>query len=321
MKPHARSLTLVLLVVAGSVAACSSSTPSPRAPQPALMMPSPTETTPRDYPGLHNVVGYHAGFVTGSLPEGDAGFDSLAAMGVKTIVNVDGAPGDVERASARGIRYVHLPIGYNGFDEPRRRELMRAVRDGTRTGGVYLHCHHGKHRAPAAAGAVAVGLGWLTPEAAIERMKIAGTGPNYQGLYACTAAATLVPATEIDAVAADFPAVSKPQGFVKSMLEIDQTADHLKAIEKAGWNPPADHPDLVPAAEAGRLADLHRLLVGGPYAARKPAGFTTMLTATASHAQSLEDMIASGEKDAAKLSERFKIVMASCKECHAKYRD
>jgi len=38
-------------------------------------------------------------------------------------------------------------------------------------------------------------------------------------------------------------------------------------------------------------------------------------------AQSLEDLLASGERDGAKLSAHFKIVAASCVTCHVKYRD
>ena len=84
-----------------------------------VAVPGVDETKPRDYPGICNAVTYHDGYVSGSVPEGDAGFDTLAAMGVKTIISVDGAVPEVERATVRGMRYIHLPIGYNGVDEKR----------------------------------------------------------------------------------------------------------------------------------------------------------------------------------------------------------
>ena len=88
---------------------------------------------PRDLPGVHNLVCYKGSsadaFISGSAPEGTVGLDSLAKLGIKTIISVDGAIPDVAAAKARGVRYVHLPIGYDGFDDARKAELVRAVRD------------------------------------------------------------------------------------------------------------------------------------------------------------------------------------------------
>ncbi|MBL8763635.1 MAG: cytochrome c [Phycisphaerae bacterium] len=264
---------------------------------------------------------YHDGFISGGAPEAETGFDTLVGMGVRTIISVDGAEPDVEGAAARGIRYVHLPIGYNGFDEARKLQLVRATRDGMRAGPVYIHCHHGKHRSAGAAATVAASLGWTTPAAAVERMRVSGTAPNYAGLYACAGAATVIDACVIDAVPANFPAVARPETFVTSMLELDQAIEHLKAIESAGWGVPSRHPDLVPAAEAGRVADLLRVLASGNHAQNKPADFTAMLGANSDRAQSLEDLLIAGERDAARLSAQFNLVAASCRDCHAKYRD
>ena len=40
-----------------------------------------------------------------------------------------------------------------------------------------------------------------------------------------------------------------------AMVEVDHAWAHLEAIKAAGWKVPHDHPDLVPAAEAGQLTD------------------------------------------------------------------
>ncbi|MBU6208995.1 MAG: hypothetical protein KGR22_03710, partial [Planctomycetes bacterium] len=77
-------------------------------PQPAVATPSMDVLKPLDLPGLHNLVAFHDDVWSGSVPEGDAGFDSLTSLGVRTIISVDGALPDLERARARGMRYVHL---------------------------------------------------------------------------------------------------------------------------------------------------------------------------------------------------------------------
>jgi hypothetical protein len=301
-------------------------TPSSPATDPAkaaaiLELPTLTDAKPRDYRGLHNVVAFFAGYWSGSVPEGDAGFDTLGEMGVRTIISVDGAEPDLARARARGIRYIHLPIGYNGFDEKRKLELVRATRDALQQGPVYIHCHHGKHRSAGAAGTAVASLGLLTPDEATARMKVSGTALNYKGLYACTANATALDNSVIDAVPAEFPEVSQPATFVKSMIEIDEINDRLKWIEKAGWTVPADHPDLVPAAEAGRMADLFRLASQGDMAQSNPADFAAALAQDADRMQALENLIVEGERDVKKLSDQFRLIQNSCKDCHAAYRD
>lgn len=315
----------VLALVAGAVvglSACSSSpTATPSKTYAKVDGPTMADQKPRDYPGLHNVVAYHEAFYSGSVPEGEAAFDSLAGMGIKTIISVDGAETEVDKAEARGMKYIHLPIGYNGFDEKRKVELVRAVRDSMAQGPVYLHCHHGKHRSAGAAGAVAVSLGWMTNDAAIARMKVSGTAPTYTGLYACTASAGMLSKDVVDSINGDFPAIQRPKGTTKAMVDIDIAMENLKAIEKAGWKAPADHPALVPAPEAGKMADLLRFLENDPRTLAKPADYLAFLKENNARATKLEDMLAAGETDAAKLSAQFKLVAASCKDCHTKYRD
>ena len=229
-----------------------------KSPDPAAM-PVASAPSPVDFPGIHNLVAFHDGFVSGSAPEGDAGLDSLAKLGFKTVISVDGAIPDVEGARKRGLRYVHLPIGYDGFDDVRKAELVRAVRDLPKP--IYIHCHHGKHRSAGAAGTIGVSLGWMSNATAAERMKVSQTAESYTGLWACTAKAAPMMAAAIDAARADFPEITKPDSMVAAMVVIDEAFDRLKLVEKNGWKVPADHPDLAPAADAGKLADLLRLLV------------------------------------------------------------
>jgi hypothetical protein len=282
---------------------------------------------PRDYAGLHNVVSFQGKgdlpFYSGSMPEGDAGFDSLATLGVKTILSVDGAIPDVARAKARGMRYVHLPIGYDGFDDARKAELVRAVRDLPKP--LYLHCHHGKHRSAGAAATVGVSLGWLTNAEGAALMKAAGTAEGYKGLWSCTAKASPMMAAAIDAARADFPEVTKPDSLVAAMVAADEALERIKLVEKNGWKVPAEHPDLAPAADAGKIADFLRLLDRDEHVAKlceaDRADFRALLEANAKHAGALEALLAAKSTDAAKLGAALKDLGAGCKACHVKHRD
>jgi hypothetical protein len=323
---HSIVLVLVTTVIAplAVLAACTSSpssSPATAASLPAITPPTVGDPAPREFPGLHNVVAFHEGFYSGAVPEGPKAFASLRAMGVKTIISVDGAEPDVAAARAQGLRYIHLPIGYNGFDDTRKMQLVRATRDAMADGDVYLHCHHGKHRSAGAAATAAASLGWITPDQGVARMKVSGTAPNYKGLYSCAAGSTVLANDIIDAVPAQFPEISRPESFVLAMVEIDEATDHLKLIEKAGWVAPSDHPDLVPAAEAGRLADHLRDLITSKRTIREPQDFATVMRTSHEMAQALEDTLAAPTLNPATASAQFKLVVASCKDCHTRFRD
>jgi protein tyrosine phosphatase (PTP) superfamily phosphohydrolase (DUF442 family) len=298
----------------------------------AAAPPSMSDGVAKDLEGLHNVVAYHEGFWSGGVPEGKAGFEQLRSMGVKTIISVDGAVPDLELAKSMGMRYVHLPIGYDGFDDARKAELVRAVRDLPKP--IYLHCHHGKHRSAGAAAAVAVSLGWMTNEQAAARMKVSGTAAGYKGLWSCTAKAAPMAAAVIDAASASFPEVTRPESFVASMVAIDEAFDRLKLAEKAGWKAPADHPDLAPVADAGKLADLFRLIDEASLRKCSPEGadeLKSWMARSATAAAQLEAALERAGKTAPEgpeaASQRAAAtalmagLAADCKACHAKYRD
>lgn len=96
---------------------------------------------------------------------------------------------------------------------------------------------------------------------------------------------------------------------------------HLEEIRAAGWRAPEHHPDLVPAAEAGRLADLLRDVRHDEYVKKKDSEeFLYYLVANAARAQELEDAIVAG-RPAAELDEGLKLVAASCKDCHVRFRN
>lgn len=294
--------TVVLLTTLVAVAV-SCATPAP---------PAPPERA------LHNVQRVNEHLISGAVPDGDAAFDALAHLGVRTIISVDGATPDVARAAARGMRYVHVPITYAEITDAERLELARAVRD--LPGPIYLHCHHGKHRGPAAAAAAAVALRLLEPADAVAFMRRAGTAAAYEGLYECVATARPASQVELDAAPADFPAVREAQGLVAAMVEVDRAFEHLLEVRAAGWTVPRDHPDLVPAAEVGRLADNLRLGADDPLSLEQGDEFLRRLAEAKRAASELEEALVRGAaRD--ELEARFAPVQASCKDCHARFRD
>lgn len=280
--------------------------------------PALTATSAIDMPGLHNVVTYDDRLVCGGVPNGDVGFATLEAMGIKTVISVDGALPDLELAKKHGLRYVHLPIGYNGMDVARSAEIARAVRDLPKP--IYLHCHHGKHRSAGASASAAVLLGWLSPEEGLAKMKVSGTAANYKGLFEAVTAASKCEKDVIDQASTAFPELSKPSSFVDAMIEVDDVTDKLKLIDKAGWVAPADHPDLVPAAEAGQLADHFRNLQEDPESKAKPQDFNERLKKDMETMTAIEEGIVA-KAPATELSTKFKVVLQSCKDCHTAHRD
>ena len=138
-----------------------------------LKQSSPGAMPLEDPPGVHNLYLLGTNLYSGSTPEGDAGFQALAELGVKTIISVDGAQPDAARAKNFGIRYVHLPYGYDGISTNLQLQLAKAGE--TLPGPFYVHCHHGKHRGPTAVAVMCMANGGWTASQAESWMHAAGS--------------------------------------------------------------------------------------------------------------------------------------------------
>jgi protein tyrosine phosphatase (PTP) superfamily phosphohydrolase (DUF442 family) len=262
--------------------------------------------------------------INGGAPEGEEGFESLQKLGVKTIISVDGARPEVELAKKYGHRYVHLPISYNGVPREQALRIARAVRD--LPGQVFIHCHHGRHRSPAAAVAVHLCLdNDCTPEKALAMLKQAGTGANYKGLYAATDEFKAVAPEELDKVSREFPEVTEPDDFVNLMGQVEKYFDYLKQIQAAGWKSPAKHPDLDPPHEALLLREAYAELIRLPETKQHPEEMQRWLAEAAADAQRLEDALRAaketGKADEKAIQAAFTICTNQCAQCHRKYRD
>uniref|UniRef100_A0A7C2K1V3 DSP-PTPase phosphatase fused to NAD+ Kinase domain-containing protein n=1 Tax=Schlesneria paludicola TaxID=360056 RepID=A0A7C2K1V3_9PLAN len=168
-------------------------------------------------PNLHRLTDR---IFSGGSPQGEAGLDELVALGVKTVISVDGEAPHAEEAAQRGLRYVHLPIGYDGVPRERLVELLSAVR--SLPTPVYIHCHRGLHRGPAAAVAVCRLIADLDAPAAEKLLEDLGTARQYPGLYTSVEQIEPVTADDLRQHPADrLPSVAEVPPLAAQMVEIE----------------------------------------------------------------------------------------------------
>jgi len=267
---------------------------------------------------LENLFSIGDKLLSGSSPQDEQGFQELKAHGVKTIISVDGAKPDVETARKYGMRYIHIPIGYDGTTLSNANRIAKAAE--TMDGAVYVHCHHGKHRGPAAVAVICESRGiWNTNQAEVW-LKQAGTSPDYPGLYQM--AATFQTSAACASIPTNFPEQATVSGLVDAMVEIDLRWDHLKAVQKAGYKVPTDRPDLVPEKEAVLLMEAYRELGRVKEAQDLGADFLDRLKKAEQQAASLHAFMKTGQPlKKERADELWKSTGQMCGSCHKAYRN
>jgi len=86
-------------------------------------------------------------FYRGAQPkEGD--YKELAAMGIKTIIDLQDDPTNYEKrdAEAAGLRYVNLPMSAKDYPPAATIEQFLKLVDDPSTGKFFVHCAGGRHR-------------------------------------------------------------------------------------------------------------------------------------------------------------------------------
>lgn len=269
--------------------------------------------------GIEQFAWVSASIARGAQPKGEAAFRDLAAAGIRTIVSVDGARPDVATAVAFGMRYVHIPFGYDGVPRERQLALAKTVRE--LDGPFFIHCHHGKHRGPAGAVLAQMALGGMTPDEAVEELRRAGTDEKYVGLYACARDfEPLDPAStqDLDFV---FPEVAPVPALAEAMATVDRRWDGLKLVRAAGWESPAAHPDVDPAHEALQLREILTELARSEGTRSRPEDFRRRAEASRDASVRLEAALRSDPVDAEGAAAAFDAIRATCTSCHRQYRN
>ncbi len=275
-------------------------------------------------PGVHNLFALGTNVFSGGTPEGDAGFEALAKLGVKTIISVDGAKPEVELARKHGLRYVHLPHGYDGISTNLQLQLAKAGRE--LNGPIYVHCQHGQHRGPTAAAVICMAdQGW-SREQAEAFLVVAGTATNYAGLYGVVREFQKPTGEQLESTPANFPETAKVSGLVDAMVQIDKRWEHLKVIRAAGYLAPPSHPDIQPANETVILWEHYREAQRLSEVIQKGSDMVERFKTAETEAKEAERLLrlfGSGGHANIKvqLDKTFDAMAKSCSACHKSFRD
>ncbi len=271
-----------------------------------------------DPKGLHRYHKWSERIGQGAQPKGEIAFKHLAALGYKMVISVDGALPEVELAAKYGLRYVHIPIGYDGVPREKALRMIKAVQ--VAKGPVYFHCHHGKHRGPAGSMQACMAIDGISHDVARKRLKISGTSPKYEGLYRDVAAFKQPTAKELASVTdKDLPSRVKPKGEQAAMVDVSMKFEYLAESRDLKWKALPDHPDVSPPHEARMLWETYREMARLEKVKARSEDYRVMLTKSEEAAIALEKAIRAGDVDAA--DKHFKVIKKLCNDCHAPYRN
>ena len=292
-------------------------------PEPPLVQPpAPAETdrllpkngaTEEFYPHLQNLFQVSERIYSGAEPHGEEAFAELKKLGVKTIVSVDGARPQTDLAQDNGLRYVHVPIGYDGISDEAGQSIARVIRDVE--GPIYFHCHHGQHRGPAAAAVACVASGVTDGKSALEVLRRCGTSADYTRLWR-DVENYKPPAA--DAKLPELVSTAKVGSMAAAMAKIDRAKDNLALAKDAQWSAIDEHPDVVAAHEALILHEtLHE--TGRHLTSDYDEAFANLLQESESIAIELKIAIENAQHQSA--DHHFDRLVESCTACHTKYRN
>lgn len=277
---------------------------------------------------LSNLIQVHSSVLSGGQPEGELAFEDLSRRGVRTIISVDGATPDVEMAKRFGIRYVHLPHGYDGISPERSLELGKAIH--ALDGPIYIHCHHGKHRSPAAAAVACVVAGLLTSEQSLRVLELAGTNPHYRGLFQSVRRATPIDASRLGNAQVEYREVADVTPVTTAMLALERTFDELHRHQEAkrSTGSSESNANTTPSRNIDENALLLREhfteLIRLDDVTKRPEDYIQGLRdseeAAAELCESLKGQVASPDFTEPQ-RELLKRIKENCVSCHAAYRD
>jgi protein tyrosine phosphatase (PTP) superfamily phosphohydrolase (DUF442 family) len=302
----------LLLILLSFSMVCGSGASELRADAPLRFAPMAIQVA-----GVENFFQLATNFYSGGSPLDDEGFEALAKLGIKTIITVDGAQPDLVRAGARGMRYVHLPHGYDGISRETQLKLVKAM--DVVEGPVFIHCHHGKHRGPVAAAVVCMSKMDWSPDDALKWLGAAGTGTNYVGLFATVKDFRKPSRDELEKTPAEFKEAQRISGLVDSMVAIDETFDRLKTLRRTA-SAASGAPDNHLVSEATLLREHFREAQRLEDSKKRGEDFLKMLIEAENLATAFEDSLTSST-DAVRVERAFAGLEKSCASCHRTHRD
>ena len=100
-------------------------------------------------------------FYRGAQPqEGD--YESLAALGIKTIIDLQDEPTSYEKRAAEsaGMRYVNIPMSDSKRPSDSQIEQFLKLANDPETGAFFVHCKGGRHRTGVVGAVYRLQNGW-----------------------------------------------------------------------------------------------------------------------------------------------------------------
>ena len=274
--------------------------------------------TPLPSEHLPHVFRVSTGVYSGATPANERAFAFLAGMGIKAIISVDGARPDVSTAHRHGLRYIHLPLGYDGIPSHRVAALIRAAESAG--GPVYVHCHHGRHRGPAAAAVICEGTAGWTTNQAIAWLGIAGTAPEYAGLYRSTI--TFRPPTPGElASVGELPEVTATSSRIETMVAIDDIFGRLKSAQQRDEKGIPGDPGASPISLATVLWEHFRELERREGTALQTNEYALKLARTVKLADQLRRQLQEPTGGGTRHATQLQSLGQACVDCHRRFRN
>ena len=289
----------------------------------SFAMESLTNTLPSTVKSLHadgitNFFQVTPSIYSGSAPENRIGFDELKNLGIKTIISVDGAKPDVAMAKSFGLRYVQIPIGYDGVPTEQAVRLVKAIE--TLPGPFYIHCHHGIHRGPAAVAVICEAEAGWSPQEAITWMTKAGTDTNYSGLFKSVATFKKPSSNELAMTGTGFPPILSKSRLADEMVKIDSQYDTLKNTSDPSTLTPPSRKREVEQNSVLLLLELFKEIPRTGGIEGRDSMFISMLTNATSDTKALYATLGNNGKER-NIREQIALLKHDCQQCHQKFRN
>ena len=132
---------------------------------------------------IYNFAKVNDRYFRGGQPMGDH-YADLAAIGVKTVINLIGNEADIDRREQAmveqyGMRYVHIPM--NTRKAPTDAEIAKfmSIVDDPNGGAVYVHCVGGRHRTGVMTAVYRMTKDGFSGDQAFKEMKQHKYGPDF----------------------------------------------------------------------------------------------------------------------------------------------
>lgn len=269
----------------------------------------------RTVEGIENFIQVSDRVYSGGEPN-QAGLEYLKSIGITLLLSVDGLSPDRAAAEKLGLKYVHVPMGYDGIHSAEMQDFVTLMAH--YRGKIFVHCHHGKHRGPAAVAACLVISKEMTKDQATQFMHGAGTSKDYIGLWKSI--------EELDATQyepQDFSKLllAKPdKSLAQWMAELDRAWEIIQFEQK---NPQAslsaEQLTLIAEAfrESSRLAKKAPENEYGDQAGREYV--VHGLEESAKETQTILELSQAQAHEKAR--DFIKSLAKKCTECHAQYRN